>query len=228
MLNKWKCPYSPFLYLNLNAMMCKINRINLAVWGASRKPSWLVVQMEELRGFHYLTHFSQNSAVLSVLEFCSTAGYSPAVEEAEPWHIFRPEFQLQWPSKISRGGSGKLQVSLSQLQRCYGHKNHWEVVPHLKMIIFLCHIAYLLSVLCLFRMSFGLTQRICFFIDFIIVLKDPWGFREWAQRESSLLLPQGTKAFPCGRKRSSWARMWKSRRQTTGEIHLSYSAAGAI
>lgn len=77
MLNKWKCSYSPLLHLNLNAVMCKINSINLTVWGASRNHSWLVMQIKELRGFYCPTHFSQNFAVLPALEFSSsTAGYS--------------------------------------------------------------------------------------------------------------------------------------------------------
>lgn len=44
--------------------------------------------------------FSQNFAVLPTLEFsCSAAGYSPAVEQAEPWHVVGsspgPGFQVQ-------------------------------------------------------------------------------------------------------------------------------------
>lgn len=172
-LNKWKCPYSPLLHLNLNAVVRKINSINLAVWGASRKPSWLVMQIKELRVFHCPTHFSQNFAVLPALKFSySPAGYSPAVEQAEPRHVkcsnLGPGFQVRWSSKISGGG----QVSLSQHWSCCGHRSHWGMVSHLKMPIFLCRIAHLLFVLCLFRMSFGLTRRICFFIDFIIVPRD--------------------------------------------------------
>lgn len=105
-LNKWTCSYSPLLHLNLNAVMCKINSINLAAWEASRNPGWLVMQIKELRGFHCPTHFSQNFAVLPALEFsCSAAGYSPAVEQAEPWHVVGSNlgFQVQWSSKISGG-----------------------------------------------------------------------------------------------------------------------------
>lgn len=129
MLNKWKCPYSPLPHLNLNAVMWKINSINLAVWGASRKPSWLVMQIKELRGFHCPTRFPQNFAFLPILELsCFTVGYSLAVEQAEPWHTMcsnlGPGFQLQWSSKISRGGNGKIQVSLSHHQRCCGHRSN--------------------------------------------------------------------------------------------------------
>lgn len=202
MLNKWKYPYFPLLHLNLNAVMWKINSIILALWGASRKPSWLVMQIKELRGFHCTTHFPQNFAFLPTLEFsCFTVGYSPAVEQAEPWHTIcsnlGPGFQVQWSSKISGGGNGKLQVSLSHHQRCCGHRSHWEMFSHLKMPIFLCCIAQVF--VCLFRTDFGLTRSICSFIDFIIVPRDPqvpWGLGAWAKWESSLLLHQGTKLFP--------------------------------
>lgn len=231
MLNKWKCPYSLLLHLNLNAVMWKINSINLAEWGASKKPSWLVMQIKELRGFHCPTHFPQNFAFLLILKFsCFTVGYSPAVEQAEPWHriwsSLGPGFQLQRSSKISRGGIGKLQVSLSHYQRCWGHKSNFKMVSHLKMPIFLCYIAQ--DFVCLFGINFVPTRSISFFTDFIMVPREPqvpWGPELWAMWESSLLLPQ---AFPRGRRRRSRARMWRKRRQKDSEIHLLCSAAGVI
>lgn len=108
-----------------------------------------------------------------------------------------PGFQVQWSSKISRGDNSKLQVSLSHHQRCCGYRIHLEMVSHLKMPIFLCYIAQ--DFVCLFRINFGLTRKICFSIDFLIVPREPLvprGPWVWAMWESSLLLPQRTKLFP--------------------------------
>ena len=179
------CPYSPLLHLNLNAVMCEINSINSSMWGASRKHSWLVMQIKELRGFYCPTHFDRTLLFFPHLN--SPAGYSPAVERAgralardmlQPWAWIL----VQWPSKIKGDGNDKVQVSVSQHQSCCGPRSHWETVPHLKMPIFLCYIAHLFIVLNLFRISFGLTRRICFFMEWCLRLLHPnkWTSIDWA------------------------------------------------
>lgn len=65
-------------------------------------------------------NFSQNFAVLPALDFCSTAGYTPA------WHVIcfnlGRGFQVQRSSKTSGGANGKLY--LSKHQRCSGCRNN--------------------------------------------------------------------------------------------------------
>lgn len=164
-LNKWKCPCSPLLHLNSNAVMCKINSINLAMWGASRKHSWLSMQIKEFRFFHCTTPFPQNFAVLPALEFSfPTAGHFPDVGQAEPWHVMvsnlGPEFKFSDSLKQAEGAMANSTFPSGSTRAAVGPRSHWEMFPHLKTPVFLCHNAHHSSLHCLSRMSFRLTRRI--------------------------------------------------------------------